>query len=133
LTDCTVRRDTSGTRDTVKVPVDISHLQLAANATGGLFFPGSTPQTIVATFDSIMHLYSSPPPTRAGYKPTHGGTRRISDSPIAFDVSGRILEKCASPLSRNAALDFRGIYFVKYRDGRIERRMNLPKYGNSGR
>jgi hypothetical protein len=135
LTTCTPpNRHDSTAIDTVKAPMDISDLRLATSETGGMFFPGSTPQTIVATFDSIMHLYSSPPVTRAGYKPFLSKGRRSSFSKIAlFDPSGRLLKNCPQSISQGDAFDFRGIYFVKYQNGSIERRMNLPKYGVSGR
>jgi hypothetical protein len=134
LAECSTQRDTSGTRDTTKVPVDLSHLQLATGATGGRFFPNSTPQTIVATFDSLVHLFGGTPATRAGYKPFPSGEKQVAVSGVAlFDPSGRLLKKNAPSVSRKGPFDFQGIYFVKYQDGRVERRMNLPRYGNCGR
>jgi hypothetical protein len=40
----------------IKVPMDLQFLQLAATASGGKYFPGSTPQTIVATFDTLFKV-----------------------------------------------------------------------------
>jgi hypothetical protein len=39
-----------------KIPMDMSFLQLAAQSTKGMYFPGSTPQTIVATFQSLFKV-----------------------------------------------------------------------------
>jgi hypothetical protein len=50
-----------------------------------------------------------------------------------FDARGKLLGKGTKFMLRSKALDFQGIYFVKYQDGRIERRMNLSQYGNSVR
>jgi hypothetical protein len=41
---------------TDSVPMDMSFLQLAAGATGGKYFPGSTPQTIVNTFQELFKV-----------------------------------------------------------------------------
>lgn len=50
-----------------------------------------------------------------------------------FDARGKLLKTGTKDMLRSKAFDLQGVYFVKYRDGRIERRMNLAKYGNSGR
>jgi hypothetical protein len=60
------------------------------------------------------------------------GTSRAPELKV-FDARGKLLGKGTKAMLRSKALDFQGIYFVKYQDGRIERRMNLSQYGNSVR
>jgi hypothetical protein len=55
LTTCQIIRD-STTRDTQKVAMDLSNLKLIAESTKGMYFPGSIPQTIAATFDSLFKV-----------------------------------------------------------------------------
>jgi hypothetical protein len=57
LTGCTVIRDSSGSHIET-VPMDLTNLKMAADSTKGMYFPGSTPQTIAATFDSLFKVIS---------------------------------------------------------------------------
>jgi hypothetical protein len=56
LTTCSYVRRDSTHMDTVMVPMDLQFLKLAADQSHGMYFPGSTPQTIVATFDSLFKV-----------------------------------------------------------------------------
>jgi hypothetical protein len=48
-----------------------------------------------------------------------------------FDAQGKLMEKGAKNALRSGAFGVKGIYFIKYRNGRIERRMNRAQSGGS--
>ena len=42
--------------------VDLSHLQYSADATGGLYFPGSRPETVIENFQTLLDSVAQPVP-----------------------------------------------------------------------
>jgi hypothetical protein len=50
-----------------------------------------------------------------------------------FDVRGKLLKKGIKSMLRSGVLNLKGIYFLKYQNGKIERRMTMSKFGNNGR
>jgi len=106
--------------------MNMSFFKMAVDSGHGLYFPGTTPQTIVATFDSLVHLFGDTVSTSAGFTPISYNKINLYPSEVAwFDATGKLLRKSMTPALQNKANDFQGVYFVKYLDGKIERRINV--------
>jgi hypothetical protein len=112
----------------VSMPVDVSYLKQAVQASGGSYFFASKPQAIAPVFDSLSGLFTFfATDARRSAPPVSRGTAISAFGVRAYDVCGRILTKRPVNYLRAGPVEYQGIFFVIYPDGTVERHLHVSK------